>query len=282
MAGRLTGKVCVITGATSGMGADTARRFVAEGAKVLITGRSVERGEALARDLGANARFARMEATEEADIKAAIDLAAEAFGRLDCLFNNAGAVTHQTRIDKVTKAEFEHEMSALLGSVLFGIKHAIPHFRKAKGGSVINNASTAGHRTGHGPILYSMAKAGVLHLTRVAAIQLASAGIRVNSISPGAIATPIFSIGTALDNAQSVEAMPIIERELGKIVPLKTAGAGSDVADLAVFLASDESRYITAQDIAIDGGLIAGYSMDDMMQKFGPLHAALSAAFPKR
>jgi NAD(P)-dependent dehydrogenase (short-subunit alcohol dehydrogenase family) len=281
MSGRLAGKVAVVTGATSGMGAETARRFVAEGARVVVTGRSAARGAALVRELGPDARFAPMEAGDEATIKAAIDLAAAAFGRLDCLFNNAGAVTHQTRIDKVTRAEFDHEMSALLGSVLFGIKHAIPHLKAAGGGSIINNASTAGHRTGHGPVLYSIAKAGILHLTRVAAIQLASLGIRVNSISPGAIATPIFAIGTDLDQDQSMQAMPVIEQELAKIVPLKRAGATADIAALALFLAGDESRYLTAQDIALDGGLIAGFSMDDMLQKFGPLHAALTAAFPK-
>lgn len=273
---RLAGKVAVITGATSGMGAVTARRFIAEGAKVVITGRSKERGEKLAKELGGNARFARMEASDEQSIRAAIDFAAAEFGGLDCLFNNAGAVTHQARIDKVTKAEFDYEMSALLGSTLFGIKHAIPHMKKRGGGSIINNASTAGHRTGHGPALYSIAKAGVLHLTRVAAMQLAGTGIRVNSISPGAVATPIFSVGTEMSQEQAMQSISIIEAELAKIVPVKRAGDPEDVAAAAVYLASDESAYVTAQDLAVDGGLIAGYTMEEMFQKFGGLHKALS------
>lgn len=273
---RLAGKVALITGATSGMGAVTAQRFVAEGAKVVITGRSRPRGEKLAREMGVNARFTPMEASDDSSIKAAIDFAVAEFGGLDCLFNNAGAVTHQARVEKVTRAEFDYEMAALLGSALFGIKHAVPQMKKRGGGSIINNASTAGHRTGHGPILYSIAKAGVLHLTRVAAMQLAGTGIRVNSISPGAVATPIFSVGTDMSQEQAMQSMAIIEAELARIVPVKRAGNSQDIASAAVYLASDESAYVTAQDLAVDGGLIAGYTMEEMFQKFGGLHKALS------
>ena len=243
MGDRLAGKVALITGATSGMGAVTARRFVGEGARVVVTGRSAERGGKLARELGANCRFIAMEAS---------------------------------RVDKGTRSEFDYEMAALLGSALFGIKHAVPHMKTRGGGSIINNASTAGHRTGHGPVLYSIAKAGVLHLTRVAAMQLAGTGIRVNSISPGAVATPIFSVGTALTQEQAMDSMAIIEAELARVVPVGRAGSSDDIAAAAVYLASDESAYVTAQDLAVDGGLIAGYTMAEMFQKFGGLHKALS------
>ncbi len=273
--GRLDGKVAMITGGTSGMGAVTAQAFTEEGARVVLTGRSKERGEKLAQNLGENARFMAMDVGREPDVKAGIDFTVETFGRLDCVFNNAGAANHQSRIEKVTWDEFQHEMAVLLGGVLFGIKHAIPVMKQQKSGSIINTASTAGHRTGHGPLLYSVAKAGVLHLTRVAAIQLAATGIRVNSISPGLIATPIFSIGTQLTHEQSLAAMPIIERELAKTAPLKRAGHPNDVAQTAIFLASEESRFITAQDIAVDGGLIAGFTMEDMVQKFGGLYESL-------
>jgi NAD(P)-dependent dehydrogenase (short-subunit alcohol dehydrogenase family) len=278
--GRLDGKVAIITGATSGMGAVTARRFVAEGAKVVITGRSQERGDAATSALGDNAHFIRMDIGREDEVAAMVGETVERFGRLDCLFNNAGSITYQSRIDKVVQQEFEREMAVLLGGVLFGIKYAIPAMKAQGGGSIINNASTAGHRTGHGPVLYSVAKAGVLHLTRVAAIQLAKSRIRVNSISPGCVATPIFSIGTGLTQEQAMQGLPIIERELAKITPMQIAGEPEDVASTAVFLASDESKYITAQDIAVDGGLIAGYTMDETMQKFGGMYRALSDAFP--
>ncbi|HJM91227.1 MAG: SDR family oxidoreductase [Alphaproteobacteria bacterium] len=279
--GRLAGKVAMITGGTSGMGAVTAQRFVAKGAQVVLTGRSEARGQALVEEIGANARFIRMEASDEEQIKGAVDFTISEFGHLDCLFNNAGAVTHSSRIEKITTEQFDYEMAALVGGVLFAMKHAIPIMREQGAGSIINNASTAGHRTGHGPILYSIAKAAVLHLTRVVAMQNASTSIRVNSISPACVATPAFSLGTAMTQEQSAASMPIIERELSKIVPLGRAGESEDVAAMLVFLASDESRYITAQDIAVDGGLIAGYTPIESLDKFGGLHAELTVELAK-
>ena len=274
-AGRLAGKVAMITGGTSGMGAVTAQRFVAEGAQVVLTGRSEARGQALAREIGDNARFVPMEASNEDDIKGAVEFTISEFGRLDCLFNNAGSVTHSSRIEKITTEQFDYEMSALVGGVLFAMKHAIPIMRAQGAGSIVNNASTAGHRTGHGPVLYSIAKAAVLHLTRVVALQVASTSIRVNSISPGCVATPIFSLGTDMTQEQSAASLPIIEAELAKIAPLGRAGDPEDVAAAAVYLASDEGRYITAQDIAVDGGLIAGYTQGEMIDKFGGMRQAL-------
>ncbi len=279
--GRLAGKVAMITGGTSGMGAVTAQRFVAEGAQVVLTGRSEARGQALVEEIGGNARFIGMEASDEEQIKRAVDFTISEFGRLDCLFNNAGAVTHSSRIEKITTEQFDYEMSALVGGVLFAMKYAIPIMRQQGGGSIINNASTAGHRTGHGPVLYSIAKAAVLHLTRVVAMQIAATSIRVNSISPACVATPVFSLGTDMTQEQSAASMPIIERELAKIVPLGRAGESEDVAATLVFLASDESRYITAQDIAVDGGLIAGYTPAESLEKFGGLHAELTAELAK-
>ncbi|MDA1100893.1 MAG: glucose 1-dehydrogenase [Proteobacteria bacterium] len=279
--GRLAGKVAMITGGTSGMGAVTARRFVAEGARVVLTGRSVARGRAAAEDIGENARFIAMETGDEAQIKKAVDFTVETFGRLDCLFNNAGAVTHSSRIDKITTDQFNFEMSTLVGGPLFAMKHVMPIMRQQGGGAIINNASTAGHRTGHGPVLYSIAKAAVLHLTRVVALQVADTSIRINSISPGCVATPIFSLGTDMTQEQSAASLPIIESELAKIAPLGRAGSSEDVAAILVFLASDESRYITAQDIAVDGGLIAGYTPAETMEKFGGMYTALQAALTK-
>ncbi|MBT4042692.1 MAG: glucose 1-dehydrogenase [Rhodospirillaceae bacterium] len=273
--GRLLGKVALITGGTSGMGVVTAQRFADEGAQVVLTGRSKERGEAVAGEIGGNARFIAMDAGDEGQIKAAIDFAVATFGRLDCLFNNAGSIAHPARIEKITTEQFNAEMSTLVGGVLFAMKHAIPIMRQQGGGSIINNASTAGHRTGHGPVLYSIAKAAVLHLTRVVALQIADSTIRVNSISPACVATPMFSIGTDMTQEQSAASMPIIERELAKIVPLGRAGSSADVAATLVFLASDESAYITAQDIAVDGGLIAGYTQGEMIDKFGGMRQAL-------
>ena len=194
MSGRLLGKVAIITGATSGIGDATARRFVAEGAQVLMVGRSESRGAALAQELGLRAVFHRADVMHESEIAGALDAAVKQFGKVDCLFNNAGAST-PGELDTITESEFEFGMKLLVGSVVFGIKHASRVM--THGGSIINNSSIAAHRLGQGGMLYSTAKAAVSHLTRVAGVKLGPAGIRVNSISPGAIATPIFWGGSS-------------------------------------------------------------------------------------
>jgi NAD(P)-dependent dehydrogenase (short-subunit alcohol dehydrogenase family) len=191
MTRRLDGKVAVITGATSGIGEATARLFAAESASLVIAGRAVDKGEALARELGPNVVFQRADVMREADIAALVDTAVARFGRLDCLFNNAGALDRST-LDSVTEEEFASTMKLLFGAVVFGIKHAARVMKPRHGGSIINNSSIAAHRAGQGGYLYSAAKAAVSHVTRLAGVELGAHGIRVNAISPGAISTPIF------------------------------------------------------------------------------------------
>src|SRR5277367_730938 len=203
MPGRLDGKTAVITGATSGIGEATARRFVAEGARVVIAGRSEERGRALEKELAERAFFHRADVMHEAEIAAVIDAAIGRFGKLDCLFNNAGAAT-PGEIDTITEEQFDYGMKLLVGSVMFGIKHAA-RVMQARGGSIINNSSIAAHRLGQGGALYSAAKAAVSHITRIAGAKYGATGIRVNSISPGAIATPIFWGGSAQAQTLSAE-----------------------------------------------------------------------------
>ena len=260
MPGRLEGKIAVITGATSGIGAATARRFVAEGARVVIAGRSEERGRALASELG-EAFFYRADVTHEAEIAAVIDAAVSRFGRLDCLFNNAGAPT-PGEIDSITEEQFDYGMRLLVGSVMFGIKHAA-RVMHAHGGSIINNSSIAAHRLGQGGTLYSAAKAAVSHITRIAGAKLGANGIRVNAISPGAIATPIFWGGSskaqtlsADDNARKLAKL---QSNLARATPLPRSGLADDIAHAAVFLASDEGSFINAHDLVVDGGRIAQY-----------------------
>ena len=169
MPGRLDGKVAVITGATSGIGAATARCFVAEGARVVIAGRSAERGAALAGELGGRAIFHRADVMHESEIAAVIDAAVGRFGTLDCLFNNAGAAT-PGELETITEEQFDYGMKLLVGSVMFGIKHAARVMQG--GGSIINNSSIAAHRLGQGGTLYSAAKAAVSHITRIAGAKL--------------------------------------------------------------------------------------------------------------
>jgi NAD(P)-dependent dehydrogenase (short-subunit alcohol dehydrogenase family) len=261
MPGRLVGKVAVITGATSGIGAATARHFVAEGARVVIAGRSAERGNALAEELGEHAVFRRADVMHEAEIAAVIDAAVSRFGKLDCLFNNAGAAT-PGEITTITEEQFDHGMKLLVGSVMFGIKHAA-RVMIAGGGSIINNSSIAAHRLGQGGTLYSAAKAAVSHITRIAAAQLGPNGIRVNSISPGAIATPIFWGGSAKAQTLSAEdnarKLAKLQGNLARATPLPRSGIADDIAYAAVFLASDEGSFVNAHDLVVDGGRIAQF-----------------------
>jgi NAD(P)-dependent dehydrogenase (short-subunit alcohol dehydrogenase family) len=261
MPGRLDNKVAVITGATSGIGEATARLFVAEGARVVVAGRSLERGTRLAGELGEQAFFFRADVMHEAEIGAVIDAAVARFGQVDCLFNNAGAAT-PGELDTITEEQFDFGMKLLVGSVMFGIKHAA-RAMQARGGSIINNSSIAAHRLGQGGALYSAAKAAVSHVTRIAGAKLGPSGIRVNSISPGAIATPIFWGGSAKAQTLSAEdnarKLAKLEGNLAKATPLPRSGIADDIAYAALFLASDEGSFINAHDLVVDGGRIAQF-----------------------
>jgi NAD(P)-dependent dehydrogenase (short-subunit alcohol dehydrogenase family) len=261
MAGRLQGKIAVITGATSGIGEATARQFVAAGASVVIAGRSEERGRALAAELGERALFKRADVMHEQEIAQVIDAAVERFGRLDCLFNNAGAST-PGELETITEEQFAFGMKLLVGSVMFGIKHAA-RVMKSHGGSIINNSSIAAHRLGQGGLLYSSAKAAVSHITRIAGVQLGPHGIRVNAISPGAIATPIFWGGSSKAETMSGEdnarKLAKLESNLARATPLPRSGLADDIAYAAVFLASDEGSFVNSHDLVVDGGRISQF-----------------------
>ena len=263
MAGRLQGKVAIITGATSGIGEATARRFAAEGAKLVLAGRTVDKGEALARELGGETIFQQTDVMREADIAALIDKTVERFSRLDCLFNNAGA-GERSSVDSVTEEQFAEVMRLLVGSVVFGIKHAARAMKQQGSGSIINNSSVAAHRINQGGYLYSGAKAAVSHLTRLAGVELGAHGIRVNAISPGAIATPIFWGGSArantLSDEENQQKLAKLERNLAHATPTPRAGLADDIAHAAVFLASDEASFINCHDLVVDGGRIAMFN----------------------
>ena len=186
---RLARKVALISGGTSGIGAATAKLFRAEGAHVVITGRSKQQGEELAEALGV--KYVCADVTREEDIKRSIEETVSAYGRLDILFNNAGAQSG-VRLQDLTMEHIEQSTRLLLSSVMLGTRHAIEPMTEAGGGSIINNASIAGHVANNGDPLYSSLKAAVSHFTRLSGLELGAHGIRVNAISPGAVATPIF------------------------------------------------------------------------------------------
>lgn len=257
---RLDGKVAVITGGTSGIGEATVRRFVEEGARVVFCGRSAEAGNAIAGELGPAVQFVQADVTREEDIAKTIGAATSTFARLDILFNNAGGSTPGT-LESTTLEQFHYAMDLLLGSVLFGIKHAVPTMRAQKWGRIINNSSVNGIRVSSGDWLYGTAKAAVTHVTKTAAIRLAPDGITVNAISPGAVATPIFYGGSAnargLEPAHEQAKLRKLTQNLGNATPVGRAGLPIDTANAVLYLASDEAAYVNALDLVVDGGMIA-------------------------
>lgn len=262
MSQRLANKITIITGATSGIGEATARRFIEEGATVVLAGRSTDKGEALAQELGERVVFKRTDVMKEEDIAALVDFTVEKYGRLDCLFNNAGA-GDRTSCESFGEEELAHMMRLLIGAPAFGVKHAA-RVMKETGGAIINNASIAGHRRNQGGYLYSGAKAAVAHMTRLAGVELGPYGIRVNAISPGAVATPIFWGGSqraqSLSDEENDAKMEKLQANLAKATPLPRSGFADDIAHAAVFLASDEGSFINSHDLVVDGGRIAMFN----------------------
>jgi NAD(P)-dependent dehydrogenase (short-subunit alcohol dehydrogenase family) len=265
--GRLDGKIAVITGATSGIGLRTAEIFVAEGAKIVIAGRRAPAGEALAQKLGANCVFLKTDVTQEDQMQALIGAAIDRFGRIDCLFNNAGGPAQTGGIEGLEVDRFDAAMATLLRSVMLGMKHAAPHMRQQGFGSIINNGSIAGRLAGFSSsLVYGAAKAAVIHLTRCVAMELGESGIRVNSISPGVIATGIFGKALGL-SVEAAEKTPAVMAELARTAqPIQRAGLPEDIAYAAVFLASDESSFVNGNDLVVDGGMTGGRNWTPQQQ----------------
>jgi NAD(P)-dependent dehydrogenase (short-subunit alcohol dehydrogenase family) len=274
--GRLDGKVAVITGATSGIGLRTAEVFVAEGAKVVVAGRRVPEGEALAKKLGANCIFRQTDVTSEEQMSALIGLSVEKFGRLDCLFNNAGGPAQTGGIEGLDVARFDAGMATLVRSVMLGMKHAAPHMRRQGSGSIINNGSIAGRLGGYSTsLVYGAAKAAVIHLTKCVAMELGEAGIRVNSISPGIIATGIFGKALGLSVEAAEKAPELMHGVYKSAQPIPRVGLPEDIAHAAVFLASDESSFINGHDLVVDGAITGGKNWSQQQQGYVALRKAL-------
>lgn len=256
----LAGKVALITGGTSGIGEATVALFIAEGAKVVFTGRDEVKGRGLQESLGGAALFVRADVKEEPEIKLSVDRTLEAFGKIDILFNNAGGPAPGNLTD-VTPDQFRHAMDLLVGSVVFGMRHAAPHMMEQGFGRIINNASVSAVRGHMGEYLYSAAKAAVIHVTRMAGIELGRHGITVNSISPGAIATPVFFGGSerarTLGDEQTQAKLEKLKGNLNNATPLMRGGMPDDIAQAALYLAS-AGGYVNCHDLVVDGGMIAG------------------------
>ena len=273
----LRGKVAVITGGASGIGAATARRFVEAGAQVLIADVQDERGAALADALGPNAAYLNTDVTREAAIRAAIEHAVARFGRLDCLFNNAGSGGVSGPVAEIPADGYDATMALLLRSVFLGIKHAAPVLAGQGSGSIISTASVAGLQAGFGPHVYSAAKAAVIHLTRSVAMELGERGVRVNCICPGGIATPIFGKGLGFSDAAADRTVATAQVMLAAMQPIKRAGLPVDIAEAAVWLASDASSFVNGHALVVDGGLTGGRQWSEVQQRRALMAAAFEA-----
>jgi NAD(P)-dependent dehydrogenase (short-subunit alcohol dehydrogenase family) len=272
MAGRLDSKVAVITGGGNGIGRATALRFLNEGAAVVVVDIHEANGQetvALAHRAGhgARVRFVRADVTQEADVAAAVAAAPAAFGRLDCVFNNAGVAGAFGPITHIDAEEWDWTFAVLVRGVFLGIKHGARVMKaQGHGGCFINTASIAGMSGGDGPQAYSAAKAAVINLTRAVAVELAPHLIRVNAICPGGILTPLLHRG-------SPEA---IEPLLLKLQPWPEAGQPEHIASVALFLASDDARFVTGEALVADGGLVAAGG--NALQTLGQGQMAYAAA----
>ncbi len=249
----LAGKVAVITGAASGMGQAAAILFAQQGAHVVLADLNAKDGEAAAAAASASGPrcvFQRTDVAEEADVAALIARATSEFGKLDILFNNAGIGGAVGPLESIAVEDWDKTQAVCLRGVFLGIKHAIGPMRANGSGSIVSTASIAGIDGYNGLHAYCAAKAGVVNLTRSAALQLAADFIRVNCIAPGGVSTPIVWNGTA--NREMAEGF------LLNAQPLPQVGQPLDIANAALFLASDAARFITGHTLVVDGGATAG------------------------
>lgn len=280
MAGRLDGKVALITGGASGIGLGTTELFVAEGAKVVVADLQDEKGAMLQQRFPDAVRYAHCDVTSEADIAAATALAASEFGGLDVLFNNAGIAGMPGGVPEIEVEGWDRIFAILVRGPAVGMKHALPLMQARGGGSIINTASVAGLQAGWGPLAYSAAKAAVVHMSKVAAAQLAKDKVRVNAICPGLIATSIFGNAVGLPRAQADQMAAMVAQNGAGVQPIPKAGLPEDIAEAALYLASDGARFVTGTHLVVDGGITVGGRHAWDTEALSPFMALFGGALP--
>ncbi len=257
--GELDGKVAVITGGASGIGESSVRLFAEEGARVVIADMQEERGQALAAELGDVATFVEVEVRSEEQVKSAVDTAVSKWGRLDCIFNNAGFGGVLGPVEDTPVDEFDMTYDVLVRGVFLGMKYAAPVMKKQKSGSIINTGSIAGLHSGYSPHAYAGAKSAVIHMSKSVAMELGEHFIRVNAICPGFIATPL----AANTVGKSDELVDRVKPAFEKTQAIPRAGIPDDIAQMACWLAGDRSTFVTGQAMVVDGGLTNGIKWAD-------------------
>ena len=255
MTDELAGKVAIVTGGGSGIGRATVERFVEAGARVVIADVDAEAGRALAAELGDVAAFQQTDVTDADQVQALVDSTVERFGGLHVMSNNAGVASSMTRFLHDDLSDFDRVVNINLLGVLLGSQRAARHMKEHGGGSIINTSSTAGIDAGAGLITYRATKAAVIHISRSIALDLAPYSIRVNCLVPGQIQTAM----TSYD----------MDRVMKFTQPLPRKGRAEDVAEAAVFLASDRSAQITGIVLPVDGGTTAGPPVTQLKAMLG-------------
>jgi len=264
--GKMDDKVALVTGAASGIGKAIAELFAKEGARVVISDIQDELGKKVADDIGENATYIHADVCLESDVKGMVDYAVKTYGRLDCIVNNAGMGGVKGEIETVPVEGFDLTIAILLRGVFLGMKHAAPVMKKQGGGTMINISSVAGLRGVSQNHPYSAAKAAVLQLSRTVAMELAYHKIRVNSICPGSIVSSIFGAAKGMSSAESAKTYENLKKLFAKGQPIRRAGVPEDIAQAALWLASDDSSFVTGHALVVDGGVSAGQMWTQQMR----------------
>ncbi len=254
---RFAGKCAVVTGAASGIGRATALLFAAEGATVYAADLNLAGAQALAQEAD-NIVAVACDVCDVAQIKALMDQAGAGSGGIDYLFNNAGAGGARAPIHEIEPEDWDRTFDLLMRSVAMGIRYAFPHMSGRPGAAVVNTSSIAAVGPGYSPTAYAVAKAGVLHLTKCAATDLAQFGIRVNAVQPGFINTNIFTESLEMPDEMVVTAKAVIKQMSSNAQPVARSGMPEDIANAVAFLCSDAASFMTGTSLIVDGGITTG------------------------
>jgi NAD(P)-dependent dehydrogenase (short-subunit alcohol dehydrogenase family) len=273
---RLAGKVAIITGATSGIGLKTAELFIEEGASVVLAARRVDEGEAIQKRLGSASLFIKTDVVREESVANLVGASVNHFGKVDAFFCNAGEGGVLQKIGDIDVVAFDRSVDILLKNVFFCYKYVTRQMRLNGGGAIVANASVAATLGGFSSHFYSAMKAGVISLTRSVAIEVAEDNIRVNTVSPGGIATGIFGKSRGMSDNEADEVAVRVKKVFSKRQPIPRAGVPEDIANAVLFLCSDEGSFITGQDLIIDGGATSGRWGDALKKANADIITAIS------
>lgn len=272
----LTGKVAVITGAASGIGASGVEVFVEAGAQVVAADLQDDKGAALVARFGADkVAYQHCDVTDMKALEALMRSAVDTFGGLDILWNNAGSGGTSSSVEELDLDGYSFTMDLLLKSVFAGTHYAIPHMKARGGGSVVNTSSISAVCAGYAPVTYSVAKKAVAHFSKLAAAELAKYQIRVNAILPGFIATSIFGASLGLPREQADQMAEMVSQAGGSMQPIGRVGKGADIAQMAAFLSSADAGFVTGGEFLVDGGMTVGPPHSWNEDVGGPLLDAL-------